>query len=126
MGKVVARTAHNPPAREPIRLAAGDQVEVGERDTEWPEFVFVTAAAGSGWVPARLVSSALGRATMLEPYNTRELATAIGDDLDVIEEDTLGGWLWCRARSGDEGWIPIKTTVASADPGAPPGPTARL
>jgi hypothetical protein len=26
---------------------------IGDRDDEWPEFVFVTAAHGTGWVPIK-------------------------------------------------------------------------
>ena len=51
--QVIAHTAYTIPDRSPIRVDAGEEVEVGERDVELPEFVFVTTADGSGWVPAR-------------------------------------------------------------------------
>ncbi len=54
---VVATSAHEIPDCAPIQVQIGDQVNVGERDTEWPAFVFVTAQNGSGWVPERTVAA---------------------------------------------------------------------
>ena len=119
MKRVVAQISHLVPERASIRLAVGDEVLVGERDTEWPEFVFVTAAPGSGWVPARNLSADHGRAVVREPYDTTELPTDVGETLEVIAEDRLGGWLWCRSAAGAEGWVPIRT-VESEPEGPPP------
>jgi len=55
---VRARTAHEIPDRPPLQLAVGQQVQVGERDREWPEFVLVTASQGglgAGATPVRAV-----------------------------------------------------------------------
>jgi hypothetical protein len=106
---VVARAAHQIPDRAPLQLAIGQRVEVGDRDTEWPEFVFVNAANGSGWVPARHLSSSSGSAVVVAAYDTTELATQIGELLEVVAEDLTSGWLWCRSPEGREGWVPIKT-----------------
>jgi hypothetical protein len=106
--RVIACSAHQIPERAALRLAVGDRVTVGERDTEWPEFVFVTAAHGEGWVPGRYLSATSGDAIVHTPYDTTELSTQIGDVLEVVEEDVLGGWLWCRASSGQEGWVPTR------------------
>jgi len=100
------------PARPPIALVPGDAVTVGERDVEWPAFVFVTAAGGSGWVPSRCLSADSGEATVTAAYDTTELATAPGDELEVLERDDEGGWLRCRAADGREGWVP-RRSVAS-------------
>ena len=113
MKQVVARVAHEIPQRAPLQLAIGEPVQVGERDTEWPEFVFVTAAGGSGWVPARHLSQQSGTAVVLEAYDTTELPTAAGDPLDVLAEDPRSGWLWCRSSSGRQGWVPIRTVDAA-------------
>jgi hypothetical protein len=53
MKRATVHAAHKVPDRTPIQVYAGQEVAVGERDDEWPEFVFVTTTAGSGWVPAR-------------------------------------------------------------------------
>lgn len=111
----MATTAHAIPERPPVRLTVGDDVRVGERDDTWPEFVFVTADHGSGWVPARHLSADAGRAVVRVPYDTTELPTHLGEVLEVLEEDPESGWLWCRAGTGREGWVPISTVTDHPD-----------
>jgi len=48
MRTMVAKVAHQIPDRPPLRLVDGERVDVGDRDSEWPEFVFVTASHGTG------------------------------------------------------------------------------
>lgn len=108
-----AREAHSVPDRPPLSLAVGDAVHVGRRDTDWPAFVFVTAAAGSGWVPSRYLSADSGEAVVTTPYVTRELATTTGQLLEVLVRDDESEWHWCRADDGSEGWVPARTL---ADP----------
>jgi hypothetical protein len=109
--QVISRTAHEIPQRPPIRLSPGHQVQVGDHDTQWPEFVYVTAAHGSGWVPARHLSRQSGTAVVLTAYDTTELATRTGELLDVLAEDLLSGWLWCRSETGEQGWVPVNTVA---------------
>lgn len=107
--RVVARVAHEIPERAPLQLIAGEEVQVGDRDTEWPEFVFVTTPHGAGWVPARHLSQSSGRAIVTTAYDTTELPTEAGEVLEVVAEDLVSGWRWCRSSSGREGWVPIRT-----------------
>lgn len=85
MKRVTARTAHEIPDRAPLQLTVGDEVQAGVHDSEWPELVFVTAA------------------------RTTELPTRVGEVLDVLAEDVISGWLWCRSSSGRQGWVPVRT-----------------
>lgn len=109
MRRVKATVAHQIPSRPPIQVAAGEEVTAGDRDQEWPAFVFVTTSKGSGWVPARYLTAASGPAVVVQAYDTTELPTELGEELDVIQEDTDSGWIWCRSAIGREGWVPIKT-----------------
>lgn len=109
MTRVIAKAAHQVPGRDPLQVRPGDQVQAGERSDEWPEFVFVTAGHGAGWVPARHLSMPSGPAVVMEPYDTTELATQAGQELDVLEEDLQSAWLWCRSGDGREGWVPVST-----------------
>jgi variant SH3 domain-containing protein len=109
MRRVVAMVAHEIPDRPPLRVSVGQRVDVGDRDTEWPEFVFVTCRQGSGWVPARHLSASSGSAVVHTEYDTTELPTHVGEVLDVVAEDLVSGWMWCRSREGREGWVPVKT-----------------
>lgn len=109
MTSTEAKIAHVIPDRPPLRLAVGQQVQAGDRDSEWTEFVFVTAADGTGWVPARHLSTSSGAAVVQAPYDTTELSTEVGEVLEVLARDLESGWLWCRSRTGNEGWVPVKT-----------------
>ena len=106
---VVARSSHEIPERPAIRVEVGDRVTVGERDSEWPAFVFVTTRQGSGWIPERHLDRQGASATVREGYDTTELPTEEDDELEVLREDLTSGWLWCRAQSGREGWVPERT-----------------
>lgn len=109
MGRAVAKIAHVIPDRAPLRLAVGEHVRVGERDGEWPEFVFVSARQGTGWVPDRHLSASSGPAAVQVPYDTTELATQVGEVLEILAEDRESGWLWCRSHRGRAGWVPLNT-----------------
>jgi Variant SH3 domain len=116
---VVATEAHAIPERPPLSLASGDVVTVGRRDADWPAFVFVTTAQGSGWVPSRYLSTDAGRAVVETPYNTTELATRSGEILEVIDRDDESGWLWCRSTDGREGWVPSRSVEVAPGPREP-------
>jgi uncharacterized protein YgiM (DUF1202 family) len=108
---IVAKSAHEVPDRRPLQLVAGERVNATERSSEWREHVFVTAedGAGAGWVPVRHLSGSSGMVTVRTAYDTTELATSAGEQLEVIKEDVRSGWLWCRSRAGREGWVPLST-----------------
>lgn len=106
---VVARFSHEIPERSPIRVEVGDRVDVGERDSEWPAFVFVTGPMGCGWIPERHLDRQGASAIVTEGYDTTELPTVEGEKLELLHEDLTSGWLWCRANSGREGWVPERT-----------------
>lgn len=97
---------HEVPGRPPIRLAVGDPVTVGARDTQWPAFVLVTTPTGEGWVPARYLTAASKGAAMATAYDTTELAVVAGDEVTVLDKDEESGWWWCRSDGGGEGWVP--------------------
>lgn len=99
--------AHRAPDRPPIQVSAGDPVNLGERDSDWPQFVWTTLAQGlGGWIPAVLFDRDSGDATALGDYDTRELATEIGEVLTLHSEQA--GWWWAENAKGDSGWIPAR------------------
>jgi hypothetical protein len=106
---VVAHSGHRIPQRPPIQLEVGERVEIGERDDDWPAFVFVTTGRGSGWIPERHLDRHGPAAVVNEVYDTTELPTSRGERLEVLREDRLSGWMWCRAGDGREGWVPERT-----------------
>jgi hypothetical protein len=89
-----------------MRVDIGDRVVVGERDPDWPAFVFVTSDSGRGRVPLRYLSRSRPIAVVNTPYDTSELPTHEGDAIEVVREDRASGWLWCRSLDGRQGWVP--------------------
>ncbi|HEY0661390.1 MAG TPA: SH3 domain-containing protein [Lysobacter sp.] len=112
--------AHRAPDRPPIRVARGDTVTLGDRDTEWPQFVWAAIAEGhGGWMPVALFDGDRGNATALADYDTRELPADPGELLTLHHE--LAQWWWAENAQGAQGWIPARAlellddAVASTD-----------
>lgn len=110
--RAVAQSAHGIPSRAPLRLEVGDHVKIGERDTDWPAFVFVSSPKGCGWVPERYLNRDGQTAVAIRSYDTQELSTRAGDVLEIVRVDSPSGWAWCRAPDGREGWVPQRTLRA--------------
>ncbi len=104
--RFVLTATHEPPRRPPLVVSPGDRVRVGERDDDWPEFVFVTTATGAGWVPARFIEIEGDRGTVKVAYDTAELAAAKGQLVEMIHDDPESGWDWCQDAQGTQGWLP--------------------
>ena len=105
--EVRAVRSHEAPSRHSLILVPGDQVEIGERSTEWPAFVFVTAGPGEGWVPERHFTAERPVAVTIERYDTVELPVSAGELLTVTARDDESGWWWCQDQSGLAGWVPV-------------------
>ena len=99
---------HEIPARPAIRIVPGDTVAVGKRDTEWPAFVFIAMAEGSGWVPERHLTSDRPTARAIHAYDTQELHAATGAVLTLVEDDPDSGWAWCVSAEGQAGCVPYR------------------
>jgi hypothetical protein len=96
----------------PIRFAAGDVVILGERDSEWPAFVWTTTPidGNAGWAPLDWLKPLDdGRVEALRDYSAQELDVEMGDD--VVLHDELGGWWWCERADGRCGWVPAEHMV---------------
>src|SRR5262249_32011472 len=81
MTRLRATTPHQIPNRPPIQVVPGQQVQVGQRNTEWPAFVFITTGNGAGWVPESYLDTSSDPAEALTGYDTTELATTAGEEL---------------------------------------------
>lgn len=107
------QAAHRAPEHAPVQVAAGDTAVLGERDTEWPQFVWAALSNGlGGWIPAVLFDAARGQATALAEYDTRELDVEAGEMLILHRE--FAQWWWVENRHGQTGWIPERVLEAAA------------
>ena len=90
---------------DPIDVAAGEQVRVGNEDAEFPGWIWCRASDGrEGWVPAELLSSEGPDTLILENYSARELAVYPGEEVTV--EISRHAWLLVRNARGERGWVP--------------------
>jgi len=105
--------AYKPQYPDPIEFRAGESIQVGKRDTEWPEFVWATDPRGrSGWVHQDRLSAHAGLALATRGYSARELEAEAGARVQLLEE--AGGWWWVEDERGRRGWLPAKTLSAEA------------
>ncbi len=99
--------AHRAPDRPAFRVAAGETVTLGGRDSDWPQFVWATLAQGlGGWLPTTLFDRQSGEATVLQDYDTRELDTAVGEIVTLHYPQDH--WWWAENAAGESGWIPAR------------------
>ena len=107
--------AHRAPDRAPIQVASGDPVTLGDRDTDWPQFVWTTLASGlGGWIPSSLFDAERGEARAQQAYDSRELDAEVGDLLILHRE--LADWWWAENEAGACGWIPARALDMMDDP----------
>ena len=92
---------------QPIAFVAGESVQLGQRDSEWPEFIWATDPRGnSGWVHERYLDRDHGTAIAIRDYSARELDAEAGQVLELVEE--AGGWWWAKNNDGAQGWLPAR------------------
>ena len=105
LGRVIA--AYQAAYRDPISVHAGQDVAVGDKESEWPGWLWCTAPDGkSGWVPEAYLARRGSRATVLRDYDAAELSVQAGEALIVGIEES--GWFWCTNRAGQSGWVPAE------------------
>jgi hypothetical protein len=100
-----AIASYSPQNKSPISGVRGDVFTLGQRDDEFPGWIWTTAPDGrSGWTHESFLEMTGDRATLREDYTAQELTIRVGDTLEILRE--VGGWLWCRTASGNLGWLP--------------------
>lgn len=99
--------AYHTPFPDPLIIKAGDKLDLSDRESGWPGWIWCTTSAGqSGWVPAAYVEP-MGRLGLARrDYDATELSAEVGEELTVGNEES--GWLWCADRLGRSGWIPVE------------------
>ena len=92
---------------DPIRIKTGDILRVEQRESEWPGWIWcITVSGMAGWVPEDYIRRTGDTAEALRDYDATELTVQIGDELELLYEQS--GWYFSRTRAGDEGWVPAE------------------
>ncbi len=110
---VQAIRAWNVTYPEPLTLVAGERVQVGQRDDEWPGWIWCIDSGGkSGWAPeSRLdIDESTHTAIARQNYTAQELSMEPGERLIVQEVES--GWAWVTNQVGQSGWVPLTHLVA--------------
>jgi SH3-like domain-containing protein len=103
--KARIKTEYRPQYPNPITVTAGERLQVGVEDREFPGWKWCKAADGrEGWIPIELILGEGSKATILEDYSARELAVGTGEE--VMVESCCHEWLLVRNAKGNRGWIP--------------------
>jgi uncharacterized protein YgiM (DUF1202 family) len=101
----VVVTAYETPYPDPLKLAQGEVLTIGDRKSDWPGWVWCTDSSGKqGWVPESWLGRNGDRAVLKRDYDATELTVAEGDELVVLAEES--SWFQCRTTDGTVGWVP--------------------
>ena len=113
--KYIVTTKHETEFPNPIVLAKGEQVIVGQdpnpevNPDTWVNWVYCIKADGSneGFVPSQIIEQENDKGIVLEDYTANELNADKGIVLLGMKE--LNGWLWAEnTTTGELGWIPLE------------------
>lgn len=100
----------------PIQFQRGESLLVGQRDEEFPGWIWVTTATGNaGWAPEAYLtchSPLQGEANL--DYSARELSVVVGQKVH-LHHDHLG-WSWVETQCGEQGWVPSSHLNTGATP----------
>lgn len=98
---------------DPLTLAAGETVTLGQRDTEWPGWIWCVNGAGQGgWVPEQVIDIHDAHGTLRQAYTALELAVKAGEWVNV--QQRINGWAWCVNAEGASGWVPERNLSGEA------------
>ena len=107
MQRAIVTHAYTTSYPEPLRLTQGARVDIGDRESEWPGWLWCTAADGTqGWVPASWLKRTGATGILLRDYDATELTAPKGETVAVLSAEA--GWYWCRTDDGRVGWLPAE------------------
>lgn len=111
--EVVVKTGHKSEYPHPICFEAGDQLQIGHEDDQYPGWLLVkTSDENEGWAPKDYIAVDPGNSNSgvaLCTYTAFELNTFQGEALQVLKE--LNGWYWVKNSQGLFGWVPSETVA---------------
>ncbi len=123
--KVRIKIEHRIEYPDPLRVAAGERVNVGHEDAEFPGWKWCKASDGrEGWVPVELLSNEGAETTVLQDYSAVSSPSAPERKLSSKKAGTSGCWcamLWenvagfqPQIQSRSRG-LPISAVVPGCD-----------
>jgi hypothetical protein len=100
-------SAYRSPYTAPWVMRAGQELAIGQRESEWAGWVWCTNQDGeSRWVPESFLERHGDAGIALRDYEATELPVEAGEELAMGEEES--DWIWCTNREGQSGWVPAE------------------
>ena len=98
------------PYPDPILFQAGEQVEIGKKyseDPDWKNWLWCKGENGQqAWVPLQYLTIKAGKGVFKGSYNALELSVNPGEVLTVYEEVNVFGM--AEKADGSKGWVPLR------------------
>jgi putative acetyltransferase len=117
MRRGIVRRSYRSSSPEPLKVRESESLSAGDRQSEWPGWVWCVNERGQGgWVPRSYLEEAGDRWRIRVDYDATELTVDEGDTLDIVGEES--GWVLCTDRRNQRGWVP-SSHFAVAGPDAP-------
>jgi hypothetical protein len=104
---VIVVRQHKSNYSNPVTFRPGDQLLVGEKDSEYLGWVRITDLKGNiGWAPIEYIQQKEGSSTAVavKSYTAKELDVEPGERLSVKYEHCQ--WCWVEHRTKGAGWVP--------------------
>ena len=111
----ICRVAYGYPSAypEPFLVQPGDVLTAGDRESEWPGWVWCTNQHGvSRWLPEAYLQRKDDQCIVLRDYEATELTVRAGEE--VLAGEAESGWVWCTNKKGRSGWVPANHLLDSA------------
>ena len=95
------------PYPDHFNVRVGEKLEVYEKKSEWPGWVWCKTATGKeSWVPAQYLKREATGFMAINDYDAKELTVKKNELIEILKEES--GWAWCRKENGEEGWLPLE------------------
>ncbi len=95
---------------EPIQVDAGQCLLLSGQTYDWDGNLWLWAKCADdgkeGWIPDDLPVERDGRKVSREAFSAIELTCSAGET--VYGGVVRHGWVWCQAKDGRSGWVPVK------------------
>ncbi len=93
------------PYSDPVVFSAGEELTIGEKESEWSGWVWCTNQEGkSRWTPETCIEQKGDIGVMRCDYEATELSVTVGEELVMGKEES--DWVWCTNQEGKSGWVP--------------------
>jgi len=97
---------NDPTYADPIHVERGDDLIVGEEDSEYPGWIWCEDQHGKcGWVPDDCIETGGKGSRAKYDYSAVELRARVGERLVSIQSKY--GWVLCSNSVGEKGWLPL-------------------